>query len=139
MSNKDVDIDSIVEELLRLQIRQMQLLQYLHNTGPRETKQSPVPPITPSNRSGSGGPTGSGGRTCNRPPPTLWSIGDCVRIANRIHQHPATENDRLARITDITEDEQHDDTRVSIETLNGQPTWRLRKNLWWISAREDEH
>ena len=87
MNNKDIDVNSIVQELLRLQIRQTHLLQLLSEAGPQETSGPPVPAVTPSTR------VAGATRARNRITPERWCIGDRVRITNRVrpNQRPTTE------------------------------------------------
>ena len=128
MPQKSKEVDDIIQELLQLQIRQSFLYHRLAEINDEdETEDTPDTHRSQAPRHG-------------HRAPQLWRNGDHVRITNRVRvgTKPVTENDRLARITDINEEEQHDDTRVAIESVNGKPTWRLRKNLRWLRPGDYE-
>ena len=108
------EIDDIVDRLISLHLEEAKLLQRL-----RELRTSKEP--------------------TERDP--LWARGDQVQITNTVMARGSkpNEGDRLAIVRKFTPNYRNGQTQVYVTTDNSLDTWRLEKNLAWISCEYVKH
>jgi hypothetical protein len=131
-------LNQLIEQLQQLHLEQERILQALENIAADQQPRTDIEPIVGVASS----TVNAGARSASVPPVatpvspvapavlptvTVFHIGQCVYITNRITHVPllrrATEADRTAIVTHFTQ------SRVAIRTINGYHTHRHPKNL----------
>ena len=108
------EIDDIIRKLIELQVEENRLLNRLQHLRTENTKTGRDP---------------------------AWVKGDRVRITNTVTARgdKANDGDRLATVRKFVANYKNGQTQVFVTTDNGLDTWRLEKNLRWISRNQPKH